>query len=213
MQSFGMVILIPFILFMWVNVLTNLFIRLKYRLAGHHEQIKYNNEQNETPILVIKFNKQPLKMWLLGILLITLSLACFFCAGIIAHDQQNRLFFSLNEEETYILYYWTWKFNSISLFMLLMTASCRILFTKKISISNNSVIIQNALLGKKSFTLDDNVRCSKALNGLVWLYNELSMKYIIISNKRIRKNLDARQEKLLDEFINKIPEKKKSFYI
>ncbi|MGD0280147.1 MAG: hypothetical protein ABSC11_12675 [Smithella sp.] len=213
MRSFGMVIMIPLVLYMWMNVLVNLFISLKYQRTGDQEQLRYNIEPYEPPILEINFDKPPLKIWLASIIMITLCAACFFLADLAARDDLYKLFFSLNKEQTYILYYWAWKFNSLSLLIICINVGLRIFFNKKISFFKNIVILENSLLGKKSLVLDDNVRCSRASTGVIWLYNELSMRHIVIMNRRIKEDLAPWQQKLLDDFLSKIPDQKKEFFL
>ncbi|MGA9112038.1 MAG: hypothetical protein ACLPSL_02865 [Smithella sp.] len=213
MRSFVMVIITPLVLYMWVKMLIELFIFLKYQRTGHQEQIRYNIEPNEPPILVINLNKPPLKIRLSSIIMITACVGVFFLADLAARDDLYTLFFSLNKEQTYILYYWAWKFNTLSFLIIVIIVSLRIIFNKKISFFKNIVIIENSLLGEKSLVLDDNARCSRASTGVIWLYNELSMRHIVIMNRRIRENLAPWQQKLLDEFLSKIPEKKKEFFL
>lgn len=211
-RSFFMVMLIPLLLYVWVSILADFFKYLRYRLTDTGEQIKSNAEQNEPPILVLQFNR-PLKIWLAIMTFFPLLLFGFLKADYVARDDMNRLFFSLNKEQTYILYCWAWKFVCGGIFLWFGTGIINTFSNKKVSFFKNIVVIENALTGRRSLVLNNHVRCTKGANGIgYWLYNELSMKHLLI-DRTMMKKLDSRQEKLLDEILSKIPEKKKTFYI
>ena len=204
-----MVMLLPLTLYAWVRVLTNLFRYLKYRLAGHQEQIKYNIKQTKQPILVLNY-KIPLKFILLIMTCILVTGFYFFQTDADVRKDLNKLFFSFSEEQTYILYYWAWKINLGSLHLFSVFVAL-IMFNRKVSFYKNIVILENTLFGKKSFVLDDNLKFSKESNG-IRLYNELSATNIVILNKKLMEKMDSQQEKLLYEFLSNIPEKHKYFY-
>lgn len=211
-RTFFLMFFIPAFLYIWVRILADFFKYLKYRLTVKREQISFDTQNNEPPVLVLEYDR-PLWIYIF-IIIIFLVLFYAFFSDFLARAQSRTLFFSLNKEQTYILYYWTLKFIFGSFLLYWGILVIDNFFNKKVYFFKDIVIVENTLIGRKSMVLDHNVRFTKSIYGkLYWLYNELSMKHFQIINDKLMKKIDSRQEKLLDEFLSKIPEKKKTFYI
>ena len=199
-------------LFMWATILVNFLRRLVYRIA--HRRDKLPVLRDEQPILVLEYDNSDamvVRGMLLGIFLL-MCLFGFLSADSLARKDLYSSFLFLNREHTYVLYYWAWKFAFMAclLWLGLWTVN---LFNKKTFFFNDFVVVENALRGKKTMLLDNNVRLTKSTNKvLYWLYNDLSKEHYQIVYKKFML-LDPQQEKLLDEVLSKIPEKKKTFYL
>jgi hypothetical protein len=207
-SSFTAVVFTPIFLYVWLIIFRDFFRYLRHR--GEEEQINSDVLQNESPILVLEFHR-PRKTWLSIIVLLEGCLLCFFAADMFARDDMHRLFFFMNKEQTYILYYWTWKFISMSFFVWVVLLTVNTACIKKVSFFKNIVIFENLLTGRKSLILDNNVRFTKNWGDIYWLYNKLSMKHFKIFDRNYMNELNPQQEKLFYEFLSKIPEKKKIF--
>jgi len=213
-RSFLFVMLMPLALFWWVKISANFLRHIRYRMMHMTEQDNLVFGQNEQPTLILEYDNTPMIIFLkiFPIILCLMCLFAWFTADKAVHRDMHYMFFSLNPEHTYILYYWAWKFQIITALLIFGWMVFKS-FNKRVYFFNNAVVLENALIGKNALVLDDNVRITKHPSGNgYWLYNELSMKYIQIVNKKLMK-LDAQQEKLLKDFLSKIPEKKKTFYI
>ena len=97
--------------------------------------------------------------------------------------------------------------------VLVLIGIVKILFVKQISFFRNAVVLENFLLGRKALALDDNARVSKSERGDIWLYNQMSMRHMLIVNRQFM-TLDWGQNRLLDDIILKrIPEKKERLLV
>ncbi|MDA8088924.1 MAG: hypothetical protein M0Z52_02355 [Actinomycetota bacterium] len=189
---------------------------VKYWIKNRRGQIQFNIGANEQPSLVLVY--PPRQRLLFGILVLLVflgSLAFFLKASAYAHDDANfTSFFGLSKGLSYILYYVTLNVWGIFLFsffsvMVFSMSYKRILFFKK------GVIKENCLIGSIKLPLNKHMwlikQKTKDKSDYIYsLYDDLNdIKIAIVS--RIFMTLDAKQDKLLDDYVSKIPETKKNF--
>ena len=212
-SSFLLVFFIPVLLFIFIKkLLPEIRKNIKYRIKKSNEQTGSNIEKNETQLLTLEYNGQNLFALRCGaIVALGTALIAFFGTAIAAREDMYRTFFFLNRVQTYILYYWTWKF--FCLFMFIWGASMfAVVFNKKLVFFRNRIIAQNSLTGTKEFFISKDVWLVKSpRQDAYWLYNELQGTKIQILNRDLMK-LDPQQETRLAEFISRIPEKEKTFW-
>jgi hypothetical protein len=207
--------LVPVMVFIWVYRLAYYRRDFRRRLAYGGEETIPRIDPAERPAFVLKYNNasQKTKAWMSVIAFLFICLFCFFLAGKSARHDVHHLFFSLGQEETYFLYYWAWRFNFMSWLLLVLIVIVKILFVKQVSFFRNAVVLENFLLGRKALALDDNARVSKSERGDIWLYNQMSMRHMLIVNRQFM-TLDWGQNRLLDDIILKrIPEKKERLLV
>lgn len=212
MTSFGLVLFIPVLLFLLGRkILPDILKKVEYLFKHRDKGKELDINKNETPILILEYNGQDLFALKCAVITAFVTvLAIFFAASIIARDDKHPFIF-LNKEQSYILYYWAWKFAT--LFLLIWFGNSSItLFNKYFLFFKDGIIVQNSLTGTKSFAINNNVYLVKSPNqDAYWLYDNLKEAKLQIFNRSFM-ILDSQQEKLLAEFIANIPEKKKTFY-
>jgi hypothetical protein len=209
----GVVLLVPCLLIGLVQMLPDIFRYLRYRINNKGVQNKVGDGVNEEPVLVLEYNigRGLLKFKTINMLAFFLLMFGLYIADNAAREDSRMAFFSLNKEQTYILYYWTWKF--ISLFGLVMVSLLSIkLFNKRVIFFRDRVISENSLLGKSELSLGNGVMLTKHKRyKIYWIYDQNGRSIRVFDFRFM--NLKSHQEKLLDEILCKIPEKKKNLFI
>lgn len=207
------IFLIPPMLYVWFLILRDFFKYLRYRTVVKEQKIAFNALQYKTPIFELEY-RRPLEQWFLAIFVLVLCIFAFLEADHFVRDDMHKSFFFLNKEQTYLLHFIAWKFVYMTLVLWFGLICSRIYFIEKVSFFSTFVVLENSLIGKTILELDNHIRLNKNRdNSYFTLYSELSMVHIRIFDNNAMNNLSSRQQKLLDEFINKIPKKKKEFII
>lgn len=106
-----------------------------------------------------------------------------------------------------------WKFQSL----VALFCFCAVLilsFNKKVIFYKNAVIVENSITGRRELPLDDNVRCNDLGTGgrSIWIYNERKGINLQVYSQNYM-DITLEQEKLLNEIISRIPEKKRRFSV
>ena len=205
--SFIGVILIPLFLYLWMGILIDFFKYMRYRVTRKPERIQNSIAGNEKPILVLEYNNEArIKKAKIGLTVFVLGFViCFFTAAHDARSDMHRVFLSFNEGQTYILYYWTWKFICSFGLLFFVLQSIKF-FGKRVIFFKNYVVIENSITGKRGLPLDNNIRRNKG-PVVDWLYDPQRGINLPVFDKRFM-ILTPDQEKLLDEILNGIPLKK-----
>ncbi len=208
--SLVLVLSMPIFLHGSIRALALLFKHMRYRIKHIGEENGFSIGQGESPLLVLEYNKsQLLKGQCLLIAFLALFLGSFFSAASGARGDMYRHFFFLTAGQSYILYYWAWKIDSsvavISLVYLLFKS-----FYGKVLFFKNGIIRKNYFWSRR-FGLNNNVWLVKNANHNAYcLYDSAKeMKISIFSRKLMI--LDDQKERLLNDFLSKVPEKKKKF--
>ena len=215
MVSFSLVLLlIPVIfLIMIKGIFPQILKNVKYKIKHHSKKTTFDIGKAEAPLLVLKYNGQnvpALKCIAITVFVMPLIVFCF--ASSVAREDMHRTFLFLNSKQTYVLYYWAWNF--VGLFTLLWGGSIFITaFNKSLLFFKAGVILSNSLTGSKEFVLDKDIWLVKSPKmNIYWLYDDLKGTKVQIFNRKLMR-LEPQHEKLLAEFISRIPEKRKTFYI
>ena len=213
-RSFGLVIIMMGLLFIFFfRMLPDLFKIITYKIKNRGEPNDNSIGENEQPVLELEFDSDKLFTRRVGaIIFLLLLIFGFFTASSGARHDLHSLFPFLNEKQTYILYYCAWKFDSF--FMLVWLGPFGIIgsFNKRVLFFKKYVILDNRLTGLKKFTLNSNVRLSKTSSYCYILYDQQTgAKTLVLYRKTMK--FDDEQEKLLEEYLRKIPVKKRYFYI
>jgi hypothetical protein len=209
----GVVLLVPLSLYAMVLILPDFLKYLSYRIKNKGIQNKVGVGENEEPVLVLEYNNKRGLSKVKAAAMFGLFLCMFgLCIADNAAREDSRMaFFSLDKDQTYILYYWTWKFISLFLMVIFFLASIKG-FNKRVLFFKDRVISENGLVGTRELALDNSIMLTKNKKYKVcWIYDR-NGRSIRVFDKRFM-NLESHQEKLLDEILCKIPEKKKNLFI
>jgi hypothetical protein len=208
-RSFALLTIItPGLIIMWTFIFVDVFRYARYRMNHKGEQAESIIGVNEEPLLVLEFNNKAQKR-LLGMIhtvFLALLLFVFFNADDAARSDTYSLFFFLNKDETYTLYFWTWKFAALAIILFQGLVAIHF-FSKRVLFYKKAVVLENSVRGKRVLALNNNVRrYSRPVNEL--LYDSTKGINIPIFKKFIKPNFD--QEKILADILSNIPQKRKS---
>jgi hypothetical protein len=211
----GITMLFPFTLLMSVNMLANFLRYLMYRLTPEKQKSKPAIGVDEQPVLILEYNNtlQPVIVWIATIVCIAVSLYIFFFADHVVRQEieRHRTFFSLNSEQSYILYYLAWKFQGLFVAFIMCVQFIRS-FTRKVIFYKNAVVVDNSIMGKRELSLDENVRRYEYWGIYKYIYDERKGINLQVYNKKFME-MTHKQEKLLTEIMSRIPKKTKRFML
>lgn len=211
--SFIMVMLMPGAVFYMIKAAPGFLKYMKW-IKNKAKQDKFKIEEGEQPLLVLEYNTRlNCFVAVLSMILLVGVLFNFHFASSWAREDATYggSFFSLSKEYTYILYCFAWNFDSVFLLMILSLVFIN-LFNKRVLFFKKGIITENGLTGSKNIPLSGHVWLVRSPSlRKYWLYDEINEVKKMIFN-RLYMRLDAHKAQLLNEFLSKIPEKKKTFY-
>jgi hypothetical protein len=211
-NSFIITMLLPLTTYMLASNLATLLRFFIYKLTLEEQQSKPAIGVDEQPVLVLECdgNSQVLPL-VVAMFLVLLSLSIFLFVD--GKMDMQRAFFFLTSEQTYILYYLVWKFQSLVCLFCFCAVSIQSL-TRKVIFYKNAVVVENSIMGRGELPLDDNVKRNDAgsKGRGWWIYDERKGINLKVYSKTFME-LTHEQEKLLTEIMSRIPEKKKRFML
>jgi hypothetical protein len=206
----------------FLGVITLLFISTYY-IVGVFKYIRYkvanrNNTNTSAvnaegpPLLILDYNNEN-KIGIMGMLSLLASVLCifsFFAADWISRSDMYLPFFSLSNEQTYILYYWTWKFVGMFGFLVVGIALMMIRASKSCSFYKNMIILDKGVFGKKVLPLDSETIWKPGVGRgrkVARISNSKAgfLSTIAVSSDCMELSYD--QNKVLNEILSKIPQK------
>ena len=137
-NSFNATMLLPLTLLMSATILATFLRYFIYKLVPEELQRRPAIGVDEQPVLALECNEnlQMLSCWIPLMFLIPLVLCIFVSADRMAKMDMHKTFFSLNSEQTYVLYYLMWKFQSLVALLIFCIQFIKS-FTKKVIFYNN----------------------------------------------------------------------------